>query len=85
MMPHEQGLAKAAGSAGPQHIKLAEAVRTDGVICAVSQVWWGATLGIVLAFSRAFVQDSTAAFQPELAMMEVGSVPPATPADRTIT
>ena len=35
------------------------------------QVWWGATLGIVLALSRAFVQDSTAAFQPELAMMEV--------------
>ena len=37
----------------------------------VRQVWWGATLGIVLALSRAFVQDSTAAFQPELAMMEV--------------
>ena len=38
------------------------------------QVWWGATLGIVLALSRAFVQDSTAAFQPELAMMEVCTV-----------
>lgn len=37
------------------------------------QVWWGATLGIVLALSRAFIADSTAAFQPELAMIEVKS------------
>ena len=35
------------------------------------QVWWAATLGIVLALSRAFIVDSTAAFQPEAAMLEV--------------
>lgn len=35
-------------------------------------VWWAATLGVVLAVSRAFIIDpATTAFHPELAMLEV--------------
>lgn len=34
-------------------------------------VWWGATLGIVLAMSRAFIAEECAAFEPELALLEV--------------
>ena len=37
---------------------------------------WAATLGVVLAISRAFIIDpGTTAFHPELAMLEVRSVP----------
>lgn len=32
---------------------------------------WGATLGIVLAISRAFIGDDCPAFEPELALLEV--------------
>ncbi|EIE20298.1 APG9-domain-containing protein [Coccomyxa subellipsoidea C-169] len=34
-------------------------------------VWWAATLGIVLAVSRAFIAEAGVAFEPELALLEV--------------
>ncbi|KAK9802892.1 hypothetical protein WJX73_002447 [Symbiochloris irregularis] len=34
-------------------------------------VWWGATLGIVLAISRAFIGEDAPAHEPELALLEV--------------
>ncbi|KAL0047089.1 hypothetical protein WJX82_006349 [Trebouxia sp. C0006] len=34
-------------------------------------VWWAAVLGIILALSRAFIQETGVAFDPELALLEV--------------
>ncbi len=45
--------------------------------CDPEQVWvhcvgrWAATLGIVLAVSRAFIAEAGVAFEPELALLEV--------------